>query len=386
MSHHPSAVYDSAPHPSVRLALWALLAVAAGCVAPTERACTPRPGPPDAGTPDAGNPDTGAPDAGKPDAGTPDVTGSPCTSPQDCVALDTPASSDAGWACVRTACGGAGSCVVPSDPCPQDWQPVCGCDGSTYASACLAERAGAGVAKAGPCAGTPQGCSLSGKACAAGQLCQVTGCGEAGPGLCVDPKAACSSEDVEVCGCDGKVYDDACAAQQASVNVANVGPCPIPDPGGPCGGKQGKQCPTTQSCDLLGCGLDSGGVCIGAVPKVCPEPLPKSDECGCDGKTYPSACHRQQAGVARAGKGPCGGNQGPGESCGGFSGAKCQTGLWCDPASCGSAAGTCAKSGGLCPLPLPGSAVCGCDGKTYAGECERLAAQVGKAKEGACTP
>jgi Kazal-type serine protease inhibitor domain len=73
--------------------------------------------------------------------------------------------------------------------------------------------------------------------------------------------------------------------------------------------------------------------------------------------------------------------------CGGLRGAQCGAGLFCDfkPAvQCGAAdqPGTCRKRPQFCAkLYRP---VCGCDDKTYANDCERRAAGVGKILNRAC--
>jgi hypothetical protein len=77
---------------------------------------------------------------------------------------------------------------------------------------------------------------------------------------------------------------------------------------------------------------------------------------------------------------------GVGKMCGGIAGIKCDTGLFCDPRPglCGGADvdGKCVKPTKICiKIRKP---VCGCDNKTYGNDCERIAAQVGKAHNGEC--
>lgn len=53
-----------------------------------------------------------------------------------------------------SACGetdGPGTCAVAPDACIEIFQPVCGCDGETYANACLASAAEASVRHTGAC-------------------------------------------------------------------------------------------------------------------------------------------------------------------------------------------------------------------------------------------
>jgi hypothetical protein len=259
--------------------------------------------------------------------------------------------------------------------------------------------------------------------CAEGQLCELPAgvCASAlDAGTCVDVPSACPDVVAPVCGCDGRSYGNDCERRAARVQKAHDGACP--ECRGACDCYE--RFPLEDTCPLLcpGCGsfwaceegqcvercgpiplplcerfCDSNADCAagdfcrkrdGACgdtgtctprPEACPfvyEPV-----CGCDGRTYGNRCEAAAAGVSVARTGACGG-----ERCGTIVGLPCDEGEFCDfpPGSCQGAdlEGTC--------VPVPDACitlydpVCGCDGRTYGNDCERLRARVGLDHEGRC--
>eukprot|EP01087_Luapelamoeba_hula_P000223 TRINITY_DN10145_c0_g1_i2.p1 TRINITY_DN10145_c0_g1~~TRINITY_DN10145_c0_g1_i2.p1 ORF type:complete len:315 (-),score=10.91 TRINITY_DN10145_c0_g1_i2:80-910(-) len=69
-----------------------------------------------------------------------------CTSNNDC-------SADANEYCELPygQCAGSGTCVTRPDLCTMIYDPVCGCDGQTYGSACSARSTGANIKSQGEC-------------------------------------------------------------------------------------------------------------------------------------------------------------------------------------------------------------------------------------------
>jgi len=80
------------------------------------------------------------------------------------------------------------------------------------------------------------------------------------------------------------------------------------------------------------------------------------------------------------------GDGAPGKACGGFAGAMCVAGQFCDYAddSCGAAdqAGSCAARPEICTPII--DEVCGCDGKKYQSPCEAQRAGVDVRASGGC--
>lgn len=74
---------------------------------------------------------------------------------------------------------------------------------------------------------------------------------------------------------------------------------------------------------------------------------------------------------------------GVGATCGGFVGAKCAKGLWCEMRpGCRAGIGHCARKPKFCHFIY--RPVCGCNGRTYSNDCVRQAAMVNKKHNGPC--
>lgn len=136
----------------------------------------------------------------------------------------------------RDACGSfdaSSVCTAISTDCTADKAVVCGCDGNNYDSRCLAAKAGMAIWDVGPCQGwvsSPVPCEGGSGACPADQYCpyqQGDGCGTSGTEInCAWRPQACTQDSDPVCGCDRKLYGNACLAAVAGVGVLQSGACP----------------------------------------------------------------------------------------------------------------------------------------------------------------
>jgi hypothetical protein len=112
----------------------------------------------------------------------------------------------------------------------------------------------------GPCGG------ISGGICDPSRYCDYTGdtCGvSSGAGSCQPKPEVCTDVIEPVCGCDGKVYNNACEAAAAGIDLQSMGGCPSPDGEFPCGGvfcsKTDQLCQIDKPPDGPGGPLDPGG-------------------------------------------------------------------------------------------------------------------------------
>ncbi len=123
-------------------------------------------------------------------------------------------------------CGGAGICRPYAEFCHENYDPVCGCDGTTYGNECDAASAGVNVASHGACETICGG--IAGIGCDQREFCELPAdtCQSADlQGVCVWRPEVCSYLSDPVCGCDGITYANDCVRLAEAAQKDHDGPC-----------------------------------------------------------------------------------------------------------------------------------------------------------------
>jgi len=184
-------------------------------------------------------------------------------------------------------------CTKDKGNCPNNNKPGCECDGPCN--------------NGPPPSPTPERdekCFL-GDTCPSGKYCEVAE-GDCMlriadiEGRCKTKNEICPYNIDYVCGCNGKTYDNSCAAASAGVNVAKNGKCGDNTRGdkcilgrnGDCGA--GEYCKTLYTGDCMLRIAEIEGRCE-TKSEVCTMDI--NYVCGCNGKTYSNSCAAASAGV-----------------------------------------------------------------------------------------
>jgi hypothetical protein len=173
----------------------------------------------------------------------------------------------------RNRCDGLGLCEDRPRGCPQVRDPVCGCDGQTYGSACEAAAEGVNVTHEGEC--EPAYCWSNGD-CSDLQYCYFADC-LLETGICLDRPEACLTVWEPVCGCDGQTYSNACYAAASGVSVDYEGECQEEDPAQKCSNTGGTPM-TALCCQSVG---DFPNTCLVGACGCAPESSHEVLVCAC---------------------------------------------------------------------------------------------------------
>jgi hypothetical protein len=164
-------------------------------------------------------------------AGTGKIHDGPCANAAACkIGGAVPACGDKGYCATAKpgTCGGLGTCAPKPGVCTKDANPVCGCNGKTYANPCHAAAAGQNIAAKGACK-LAGGCTVGQpESCPDGHFCKASSDFQcSGSGACVAVPQVCPLVMTPVCGCDGKSYGNACEAAAKGQNVQQKGTCEL---------------------------------------------------------------------------------------------------------------------------------------------------------------